>query len=635
MYKETVWSRRYAQRYQWAYAAYKRFMEEVDQELVEDFQRTEHVTVVVYGCPQVGKTTLILDLLGVKAIAQVAHVLRGGQALGKASTASPIRYGKSGDNHWYIGGDPLGLDDTQAEHRFRSIRAEVEAGNTSSIEILSVRIPEHFFEPLGSDSLSLDLRMLDIPGISARNAAERALVEKIAQEHVATADLILMVGRADQLGFLNPNAIGLDALSDWMLQLNRFRVVLTYTFSPASFKEWFGKKQYDASAVKSHLYSEITTHDFRAPQGHENEFERNIFPLEFGDSLEGLRQDKDGDRYYSHAVSVISDLRSQLLRDIESAASPYARLQSAFQIGKFIEAKVQHQRKEHIHQIRALRNEAYKLHAKEKVCITIEEGMQNRKQIAERILNKYAFRIKKFKRKEKMMPKKCVAWNLYFQKPILTCTSRNVSSLRDCAKHMELDLTRAWTYFCSRVSHQHGIGILELNPPSTKLVAPFIQRLNGYMLDKYWSGDNFLSDFNDLQEICTNLHTQFIDAARQAFMLELEKEYQKADKAANQADALYRAACKQSQLAGDSLRKLKQQIDETSKIHQAFMHRMGSSIAHAETFKQYIYEAFGTELAQVRHLIKYAEQPTERLINLFYLPVLLAELPKMLSGSKF
>lgn len=92
---DDVWLRKFRQRNDWAQRAYDRFITEVDPELVGDFTRSEHITVVVYGTTQVGKTTLILDLLGIRkeVLPAVGKILRGGQQLGKSSTASPIRYG--------------------------------------------------------------------------------------------------------------------------------------------------------------------------------------------------------------------------------------------------------------------------------------------------------------------------------------------------------------------------------------------------------------------------------------------------------------------------------------------------------------------------------------------------------------
>lgn len=634
MLKENAWSKRYAQRYQWAVDAHKRFMGEVDQDVARDFQRTEHVTVVVYGKTQVGKTTLILDLLGVKSTL-VVSVLRGGQSLGNSSTATPIRYGKSNDDYWYIGSDPRGVANAEAKERFRVIRADVEAGKISSTEVLSVRIPKCYFSPSGSGSLSLDLCLLDIPGVSACNESERELVEKFAQEHVAKADLILLVGLAGNLGFFNPSALGLDALKDWMLQLNRFRVVLTYTFSLKSFAEWFEKGDYDASAVKSELYAQIMTHDFHPPKGQEKEFERNIFPLELGDSLEGLLNDINSDRYYVHAKSVICDLRKQLIEDIESAASPYARLQSAFQVGNFIREKVERECLEHRDQVKNLLCEARKKRAEKREVLALEEDVRHGKNVADRHLRMCVCRLTKLDLREKLGHPEQGYVQRFFSEPTLIVRTKSVPELKDCAQSMKSELTQKWVAFCDRLSKRHGLGVLKMAMPTMQSIDLFLHKLDDYWLDKYWSNDNFNRDFNHLREISITLHTKFIDAARRGLMIELERVRDKAYKDARDSDSLLQVAFAQSQRAGDALDQVRQQIANVSRAHRTFVQRMQRSVKHADTFKQYLYEAFGTELAQVRHQIKHATHPEEKLTNLLYLPVLLDQLPKMLSGNKF
>src|SRR5690606_118398 len=171
MHKAAMWLEKYGNRYRWAYDAYQRFIDKVDPSLAGDFNRSSHVTVAVYGATQVGKTTLILDLLGVtgEALERASSVLRGDQRMGKSSTACAIRYGRSKDDFWYISDDSEALNDATARVQFSTIRTELEEGRAQSMDVLSVRLPSVFFEQGGGGALSLDLRILDIPGINAVN----------------------------------------------------------------------------------------------------------------------------------------------------------------------------------------------------------------------------------------------------------------------------------------------------------------------------------------------------------------------------------------------------------------------------------------------------------------------------------
>lgn len=74
----------------WAFKAYDRFAERLSPDVQRHLgvQRKEAYTVV-FGRTQVGKSTLILHLLGVRAaaIGSLSDVLRGGRKSGNSSTA--------------------------------------------------------------------------------------------------------------------------------------------------------------------------------------------------------------------------------------------------------------------------------------------------------------------------------------------------------------------------------------------------------------------------------------------------------------------------------------------------------------------------------------------------------------------
>ena len=111
--------------------------------------------------------------------------------------------------------------------------------------------------------MSLDLRILDIPGINAVNEAEQAQVARVAERYVATADLILLVGRADDLlpssqqarwlrwetGCCSPTAIG------WCSPI-RSRL-------PASRP---GSARTSERFSRAKLYQELGTHDYKPPK---------------------------------------------------------------------------------------------------------------------------------------------------------------------------------------------------------------------------------------------------------------------------------------------------------------------------------------------------------------------------------
>ncbi|WP_417788464.1 dynamin family protein [Stutzerimonas xanthomarina] len=625
-----VWLRKFRQRNDWAKQAYDRFVAEVDPELVGDFTRPEHITVVVYGTTQVGKTTLILNLLGIhkEALPAVGEVLRGGQRLGKSSTASPIRYGRSPDHLWYMGEDATGLSDDEAAERFGEIREQVMNGIICSSALLNVRIPYHFFKHEEDGALSLDLRLIDIPGINAINAHEQIHVRRIAERYVASADLILLVGRADNLGFLHPSALDFEALNDWMLQPSRFRVVLTYTFSPASFQTWFGKAQ-DASPltardVQQHLYDEMCTHDERPPA----EMLKHIYPLEFGDSLESMRSHSQA--YFERASHVIEALRRELLASITDAASPYARLWSAFRVGDFIEAKVKRQNDEFNNRRPHLECAISKaqhgvIDARTQLSDAADEHLR-----VEWLHRRNEQRLKYFNRGAYLPRLK-----RYFTLDIKLDGGETVTVLRQALSAFQLRIRRHWSNLWEGLKYSSAkLDVGEMSPPSTLALRALEASLDRYWIDSYLLSSSFQTDVSILRNQAAMVGYTYAEAANQALGTQLKTMRDHAVEQRRNSETILKAIKLEVIHRELNLKEAKEHLLNAEQQHALFNERMEQSLVHALKFKQYIFEAFRAELSTVRGAIAHPKNSVEQLCDAFYGLLLPSELDKMLKGDE-
>lgn len=622
MRKAAMWLEKYSNRYRWAYNAYQRFIDEMDPSLAGDFNRSSHVTVAVYGATQVGKTTLILDLLGVTGVAleRASSVLRGDQRMGKSSTACAIRYGRSKDDHWYIGDDGGALDDKAARVQFSAIRTEMEEGRAQSVEVLSVRLPSMFFEQGGGGALSLDLRILDIPGINAVNEAEQAQVALVAEKYVATADLILLVGRADDLGFLHPNKLKLAALGDWMLQPNRYRVVLSYTFSPASFKTWFGQDERTVDQVRAYIYQELGTHDYMPPP----EVEKMLFPLEFGDSLGSLSADPV---YHQRAVKLILRLRSDLLAGITKSASPYGRLASAFKMKTLIDVRLEREQvqyEKHRKELEVALQQALD-------ALMQSEGLLNDCQKESGALHHHRRRLHRYLKVYRRNDLR-----RYFTQP-LPSTTESVSALKSLAMQFENGIQAKWRAMCERHAHrQANSRLAELSPPTTSALNSFYQKMNGYLTDGYWwSSENFRTDHSMLLGAAEKVVGAYAEAATEEIRTYMEHQANGLKRKYSDYErrlAVMKTAVAERQQAVKGIQGKRHHLEQA---HAEFKARMQFSMEHSHKFEQYILEAFKAELDRVREAIRRPLNAIEQLYDMFYLHVLLGELDKMLEGKKF
>lgn len=343
----TIWNDNYyAHRRDWAFEAEKRFKEYINKDhpdLKGYFERSsDEVTVSVYGSTQVGKTSLILSLLGVTDPA-AENVLRGEQESGKSSTASAIRYYQSEDDFWRIqksnDADAKKLNDYDAKKEFKKIRNIVESGNFHQNKELIVSIPKKYFEK-ENNFQGKKIRILDIPGTGAKNENEQAFVGSITKDFVVLSDLILLVGKIDDLGFLS--RLENEDLRKWWMQPNRYRIILTYTFSDQSSKEKI--ENYCSSTkgasdktdeIRNYTFGQIGT--FEKGVFSFEEIKKMIYPMELGESLKTIK--------HTESRNMIEYFRKELIADINKASNPYNRVCSIFEFSTYVKEQQKEDKK--------------------------------------------------------------------------------------------------------------------------------------------------------------------------------------------------------------------------------------------------------------------------------------------------
>lgn len=331
-----LWRDLYGRRLDWAQDAYSKFLKEIDVTLAAEFQRQNEVTVALYGSTQVGKTTLLLKLLGVKAEQEVGRVLRGGRETAKSSTATAVRYSRSQDDHWYIGGqETKPLSDIEVIDALGTMRRDMEAGRYTAVDPVAVSIPRKFF---AEENPLHHIRVLDLPGFDAASASasEGVMVANIARKHLPTADLIILIARVNDLGSLKPNRLRLDELKDWAAVPGRVRVVATHTVSDASFRRWLATTDNPSKEqVRALLAAEIRSLDMPVPES----LERLLYPLEYGKSWDKLKDSAPD--VHSKAEPLVDALLVDLYDDLRTSATLHGRLRMAFLFHHTVAAKVE------------------------------------------------------------------------------------------------------------------------------------------------------------------------------------------------------------------------------------------------------------------------------------------------------
>lgn len=324
------WQRLESRQSEWAFRAYDRLVKTLSSDVQDRIQLRESNAepyVVIFGKTQVGKTTLLLDLMGIdlQQMATLSQVLRGGREAGKSATATAMEYRRSTDARWGLSVQSkkrwFTSDDAMAE-ALAQLRQQMEQGELVVDSPCIVHIPGRFFSLQTTGAPGV--RILDLPGDNPANAQEQKHVNQMAKTYLPFADLVLLIGRGDDLSFLQPEVITLPGIEDWQAMPHRFRIVTTYSYSAQSVKMLIrNDPAFDITQLRQRLIEQIERFNSLSDAAKDPNL---YFPLEFGSSW--LSMAKNGSALYARVDPMVSRLRSELLEQIAASTSPLGRLRS-------------------------------------------------------------------------------------------------------------------------------------------------------------------------------------------------------------------------------------------------------------------------------------------------------------------
>jgi hypothetical protein len=638
---DKFWCDLHKERHMWAYDAYSSFVESIDAELKADYQRSDQVTVALYGSTQVGKTTLILDMLGIadEHLPLVSRVLRGGRSVGKSSTATALRYRKSDDECWRIGDAATGLSDDEVETFFGRVRTEVEAGRRETPDVLDVYVPRQFFSDR-ADALKLDIRLLDLPGLNAANQTEVEYVRRVAQQYVPFADLIVLVGRADDLGFINPVALQLPELQDWAIYPRRFRIVCTYSFSSASFREWFGEGHRSAYEVKVRLMGQLKTHDYPLPA----ELQQFIYPLEFGASWNDLKRARAG--YFERAQQVVNELRADFIEGIRKAANRYSRMQMVFDLQKIADGKISAFRERNDAVIDQLREA---IRACDDQLRTYEAASRSTKRRAEKLADKDARLTHRLTGNllDAVLEQAFRGLASIPLRPKPHAASALLKEARNCYSTLQT----LWSNFpdgqgepgvATGLANQDHAD--EESEPADQWpslgVFPRLGMINDYIdrLDSYWLGyvpglSGFEKDYISLVETIARAQEVLIEAAKSSIVAQSENERTQVRKEASRLARSQTTLDFQCDSLRASLEEKQAKLEGVRLAGEAFKQRMKHSIEHGKRFRAHMKQAHLDGLRAVERRFRDETNPARQFYLLAFRHLIEPEYEKMMNGA--
>lgn len=280
--------------------------------------------VCVYGKAQVGKTTLILNMIGLKddkCKKDVADVLRGGIARGNSSTSTAIIYSQSDSDLYGIRIETLEGQNLNADveyctkdemlNKLEDIRSKVEDNNFSNKEILHIFIPKNYFSSSESDNKN-KISILDLPGDESRNIKEKAHVKSLMTRYIPLSSVCIITCTANEIQSLEnlelPNNI------EWKNLPHKFFVVVTKSYSVGNIKDYFKQQDNTFKHFKDFLQNQ---YNYNLSRILGKRYKTKIFLLDLGDSFvrlcKELQNEKDCREVIETRNDYLDSLRDSIL----------------------------------------------------------------------------------------------------------------------------------------------------------------------------------------------------------------------------------------------------------------------------------------------------------------------------------
>ncbi|EIU9996761.1 hypothetical protein [Escherichia coli] len=445
--------------------------------------------------------------IDLQQMATLSHVLRGGREAGKSSTATAMEYRRSTDQRWGLFVQSkthwFASDDDMTE-TLAQLRKQMERGELVVDSPCIVHIPRRFFRIKTSGAPGV--RILDLPGDNPANMEEQKHVNHMAKTYLPFADLVLLIGRGDDLSFLLPQVITLPGIEDWQAMPHRFRIVTTYSYSAQSVKTLIrNDPAIDIAQLRQRLIEQIE----RFSNLSDAAKDRNLyFPLEFGSSW--LSMAENDTALYARVAPMVSHLRSELLEQIATSTSPLGRLRST--LDTHLSVKYIQEEKTAAIERELLGLKKQQQETKDKLTVwknAITQTQQKLKEterllkdnglpVSRRLIDKAAEEAANFKLKGSYSSEKC------------TTLHSIIADYCSKIKNIQLDVKNKTVYWQKvarnkvEPTRQAVQDILDENFSAIRY------RLNDYWIDTYLSSANYLSDKNSVIHAADNAKVEVI-----------------------------------------------------------------------------------------------------------------------------
>ena len=272
--------------------------------------------VAIYGPPQIGKTTLILCLIGIAPEFQkkVYNDIRAGVPRGNSSTSTAIIYHQiDADLYGVKYGESDGCielcTDTELQEKIREVRMKVEVDSASK-DILHIYIPQKYFSKKVINEAGLNI--VDLPGDGSRNIKEKSHVDAMINKYMALATVNIIACKANEIQSLETLKLPINV--DWKNLPHKYIVVITNSYGLGTIRKYFKTKRKSRKVDFYEFVSQSYKSDVKNIIGSLSRIES--FPIDLGDSYEKVLNSCGLDEYDQNSVIIT---RNRVLEEIRSS----------------------------------------------------------------------------------------------------------------------------------------------------------------------------------------------------------------------------------------------------------------------------------------------------------------------------
>ena len=254
----------------------------------------ESYLVVVYGPSQIGKTSLILKLIGIRddndCFQKVSQTLRTKEITrGNSSTSTAILYARSDTEQYALAveDEPNKVseklffsDEKELEAKLIEVRSRVVKNRESARSVLHIDIPRQFFT---EETAAENLYVMDLPGVGSKTEGEAAHVQKLMRRYLPVAQVCLVVCTANTIQSLEVQD-GLEPY--WRDKPGQYIVAATKAFSLGTVKDYFKKPRQQREKSFYDFVMETYKTETGKYLGGTSKVE--VFPVELADSFQKL-----------------------------------------------------------------------------------------------------------------------------------------------------------------------------------------------------------------------------------------------------------------------------------------------------------------------------------------------------------